>query len=265
MRNQMSDEALRLFVKASRAPMTALDESADWIGFPRNPLAIHTRDALYTSGWTATLTPTCHFLSRRFDYPDLDRSGWAIIFRLYRPDDSGPDPVEIFGGWVGAEQAALAEQLTARLNAEIGGRLGAKAATTSPPSVAPSSQVPGPPIELVGEFQETAPHRPNLPSLVEARGKRPPAHKAEVLTYLRKAKAITVSPGLNEDFFDPSKLVKGETLRTDGRYVWPDYLADYVERYDVELPAVFEHHMESQGWKLPDGLDVAKLKLPWWD
>lgn len=119
-------------------------------------------------------------------------------------------------------------------------------------------------LQYVGHFRETGYEDiPDAPSLVEARGKRPPSRKDEVLAYLRRAPAVLVSPGVNKDFFDPSQLVRGDTMRTDGVYTWPDYLADYLERYDVALPAVFEQHMEARGWRLPEGLDVRTLKTPW--
>ncbi|KAB2909167.1 MAG: hypothetical protein F9K40_03960 [Kofleriaceae bacterium] len=119
-------------------------------------------------------------------------------------------------------------------------------------------------LRYVGNFRELGyEHHRDAPSIEEARGKRPPAHKAEVLAYLRGAKTITFSPGLNEDYFDRTQWVKGETMRTDGVYTWPDHLADYVERYDVALPAAFEQHMEARGWRLPEGLDVRTLKTPW--
>lgn len=119
-------------------------------------------------------------------------------------------------------------------------------------------------LRYVGNFVELGyEHHANAPSIVAARGKRSRAHKVEVLAYLRKAKPVTMSPGINEDFFDPTKTVRGETTRTDGVYIWGDFLADYVDRYDVELPEEFERHMEDRGWRLPENLDIRALKKPW--
>jgi hypothetical protein len=119
-------------------------------------------------------------------------------------------------------------------------------------------------LRYVGNFVELGyEHHANPPSIVAARGKRVHGHKPEVLAYLRTARPISVSPGINQDYFDPTKTVRGETLRTDGVYLWPDYLADYVDRYDVALPEAFEKHMADNGWKLPDSLDTSTLVLPW--
>jgi len=138
----------------------------------------------------------------------------------------------------------------------------------APTAPAPSKRVAATPVpgalRYVGNFVELGyEHHVNPPSILAARGKRRRAHKAEVLTYLRTAKPVTMSPGINQDFFDPTKTVRGETTRTDGVYIWGDFLADYVDRYDVALPDEFEQHMESHGWRLPENLDVRSLKKPW--
>ena len=118
-------------------------------------------------------------------------------------------------------------------------------------------------LQLIGDFREMGyEHHPNAPSLVDAKGKRTPDHKTDVLSYLRKAKSINFSPGVNTDLFDPTQIVAGDTMRTDGTYVWPAFLADYVERYDVELPEPFERHMAARAWKLPTTLDVTALEMP---
>ena len=40
-------------------------------------------------------------------------------------------------------------------------------------------------------------------------------------------------------------------------------LAYYVERYDVELDAAFEAHLERRGWRPPAAVDVTSVMLPW--
>ena len=119
-------------------------------------------------------------------------------------------------------------------------------------------------LMLVGNFREMGyDDEPGAPSLLDVRGKRLPAHKAEVVHYLKKAKSVSLSPGFLEDFFDPTKSIGTHTMRTDGTYVWPDFLAGYVDRHDVALPDDFERHMLKRGWKLPDSLDIRSLQLPW--
>jgi hypothetical protein len=119
-------------------------------------------------------------------------------------------------------------------------------------------------LKLVGNFKEMGyADQPDAPSLLELRGKRTQEHKTEVVTYLRKAKAISFSPGPLRDFFGASATVGSHTMRTDGVYVWPDFLAGYVARHDIELPEAFEQHMREQAWQLPASLDTSTLRVPW--
>jgi hypothetical protein len=102
----------------------------------------------------------------------------------------------------------------------------------------------------VGYFRELRGSGPG-PSLYEARGKRSAANKDRVLHYLRTAKRLTFSPGVDRDYFDPSKHSDPWSTWSDGTYAWPQLLAYYLEHYDVELPAEFERHMEALGWQPP--------------
>ena len=74
---------------------------------------------------------------------------------------------------------------------------------------------------------------------------------------------MSYSPGPVEDHFDPSRSAGSFTMRTDGVYVWPEFLATYVERYDVRLPPDFEIHVAMKAWQVPADLDVSKLRVPW--
>ena len=266
MIGELDDTALRAFLKLCPKPMTGLRESEHWIGFPGIELAIHKRDPRYTTGWVMSLPEQCLFLRRWFDSHDLNRRGWAIIFRLIVPEEGGARPAEYFGGWVEHEQEALADAWIARLNEEIRARLASKGTTGDRANLGAAGAAPGDhaPIRLVGNFREMGDPSPHAPSLVETRGRRGRAHKQEVLTYLRTAPVIVFSPGLSEDYFEPTRRIKGPSMRTDGTYVWPEYLAYYVDRYDVELPPDFEAHMHTLAWQLPQGLDVRTLRLPWW-
>jgi hypothetical protein len=119
-------------------------------------------------------------------------------------------------------------------------------------------------LRLVGNFREMGyDDEPSAPSLLDGKGKRDARNKAAVVAYLRRAKSISLSPGREEDFFDPSQTIGSHTMRTDGVYVWPDFLAGYVDRYDVLLPADFEEHMAQRSWILPDILDMDSLRPPW--
>lgn len=118
-------------------------------------------------------------------------------------------------------------------------------------------------LEYVGNFIEFGyDHHPNAQSVVEQRGKRTADHKAEVVAYLRGAPTLIMSPGFDEDLFDPKKLAGTRSVVTDGVYAWPKLLAYYVDTYDVRLPDKFEAHMQRRAWKLPDSIDKLAYELP---
>jgi hypothetical protein len=118
------------------------------------------------------------------------------------------------------------------------------------------------PLKRLAKFVELGwDDDPNAPSLHDVRGKRGPEHKQEVVAYLRAGIAFIISPGMEEDIFDPTRFAGSGTIATDGVYAWPRTLAHYVEKYDVELPADFEAHMQRNGWKVPDNIDKSALDL----
>ncbi len=118
-------------------------------------------------------------------------------------------------------------------------------------------------LEYVGNFIEFGyDDHPDAPSLADFRGKRKPEHKAEVVAYLRAAPTLIMSPGYDEDLFDPKTLAGSRSVVTDGVYAWPRLLAYYVEKYDVRLPDKFELHMQRRGWKAPDIIDKLAYELP---
>ena len=117
-------------------------------------------------------------------------------------------------------------------------------------------------LRYVGDFVELGYDHAGAPSLIECRGKRRPDHKQQVVEYLGSAVVFIVSPGREDDFFDPEKDAGSSSVATDGVYVWPRALAYYVEVYDVELPDEFEAHMARNGWIPPTDIDKLSLALP---
>jgi len=118
-------------------------------------------------------------------------------------------------------------------------------------------------LKYVGNFIEIGyDDDPTAPSLASARGKRTADNKQQVVDYLRSAITFIVSPGRDDDVFDPSKSAGSSSIATDGVYVWPRTLAYYVEKYDVELPPDFEAHMARNGWKPPANIERLGLELP---
>lgn len=118
-------------------------------------------------------------------------------------------------------------------------------------------------LKYVGNFIELGyDDHPNAPSLILSRGKRAAAKKEEVVAYLRSGVTLVVSPGLDEDVFDPRKYADSASVLTDGVYAWQKTLAYYVDTYDVELSAEFEAHMQRNRWTVPTAIDKLALELP---
>jgi hypothetical protein len=101
----------------------------------------------------------------------------------------------------------------------------------------------------VGFFRELGNEEADAPSVVQARGRRALAHKAEVVAYLRGGELVIAWMGGDEDYFSPGTFFGPEHISGDGVYAWPIALAAYVEFYDVELPAEFEEHMRQRAWR----------------
>lgn len=117
-------------------------------------------------------------------------------------------------------------------------------------------------LKMVGAFREMG-YDDDDPSLVAARGKRIAENKEQVVAYLRAGTSYLVSPGPVADHFDQARYAGTAGIRTDGVYAWPDFLAHYVEHYDVELPAEFEQHMRAHHWSAPVNVDLEPIALPW--
>jgi hypothetical protein len=244
MSKAVTDADLGILLRSTRSePLTELAFSDGWWRF--RTFSVATFRPVYSNGWTFSLKPESRFYKRWFDFPELGLRGWAIIF-----DPGWTD--ELFPGWVPPEREHDADRWIEFLNALVRDHFERIAATTTKRT-----------LTLVGNFREMGWDDPDAPSLVAMRGKRSADHKADVVAYLRKAESISLSPGMERDFFDESKYIGSPTMRTDGVYVWPDFLAGYVERHDVALPEGFERHMALRGWRLPDKLNRDDFKPPW--
>jgi hypothetical protein len=237
----------------------------------------------FSYGWGGKLSPESQFRKERFSYPAINAAGFALVLRAFV--HASGEPEEFFAGWVPLEVEAELDRWIEFLNTQIALRLAdvpydaATHGTLAPTRTAPAPQValeaaPRParvPTPMspernaaslritrekglipVGFFRELLSGEPDAPSIVEARGKRPPHHKAEVVAYLRAGEPTfmwmtTAGP----DYFSPDLTFGGDSIHTDGVYGWPSTLEAYVERYDVELPAAFEEHMRRNEWRIP--------------
>jgi hypothetical protein len=96
-------------------------------------------------------------------------------------------------------------------------------------------------LEILGHwFRADAPSSLPLPQrLVSGLGAD---ERAAVLAYLRGGTAIVTYPEASFCRFACGETAMGTRDLTDGRWVWPEGLAHYVERHDVRLPPPFVAH-----------------------
>ncbi|MBL8753433.1 MAG: hypothetical protein JNK15_09045 [Planctomycetes bacterium] len=83
-----------------------------------------------------------------------------------------------------------------------------------------------------------------------------PAERDAVLRYLRAGKVLVRYPEASFCRFDCGETALGTSDLTDGRHVWPEGLAHYVECHDVRLPESFVAHVVAAGG------EVAPFRLP---
>lgn len=268
MSETVTNEIIKTLLRGSRrAPLDGLHETGDaWsLG---SSVRIDKRYPLFSDGFERDLLPSSHFYKRWFELAEHGQRGWAIVFQVFPPGTLPWPKAEYFAGWVPPERGDEADRWIEFLNNEIRDRLQRAMLVSAPSPVATGSSGGGeasPPrrtiLRVVKVFRELGAGA-DAPSIVDARGTRPSAHKAEVVAYLRGGTVHTFTMRISDDVFDPRASAGRASLVTDGVYAWPQFLAYYVDKYDVSLPADFEAHMRQRGWAIPDKVDLSTVALP---
>ncbi|MCR5566495.1 MAG: hypothetical protein K6F61_06555 [Clostridiales bacterium] len=93
------------------------------------------------------------------------------------------------------------------------------------------------PVEFCREYSEG-----DLPSIYELVSDTPDDRKELILDYLSTNPAV-FCPGIVYDLFDPAAVIGDGSIYRDDKYYWPDYLAAYVEKYNIRLPEEFRNHI----------------------
>lgn len=93
------------------------------------------------------------------------------------------------------------------------------------------------PIHFAYEYGDT-----KLPHLKDLVSTQPDAMKSIILDYLRENYTLGC-PGIVYDLLDPTCVIGDGSIYTDGIYSWPDYLANYIEKYNIPLPLEFRSHI----------------------
>ena len=236
-------EEIAIRMAGLERPIAALEETTE--GWVLGRVLVRKDSQAWTHeddpGGVTFLKPGAHLVKQGFDDRENRRRGWAVFLRQPNAD---LDAVDAFAAWVRSEQQDDLDQWIARLNEEIQKRL--------------KGEPSRPYLVKIGWLHEWTPddwHR------FGTRPRYPTRHKECVLRYLRAGRQYTSSSEVLPDRLDPLRIAGTRSLLTDGKYVWPDYLAYYVERYDVGMSYMFHRYMETNNYQPPSGGDVTHLRL----
>ena len=76
--------------------------------------------------------------------------------------------------------------------------------------------------------------------------------KEKVCKYLEDGLVLVVVPETSEDVINPEKGVTGTSSeKTDGTWLWPEYLSYYVRNYNLKLPDDFLETMQKNNCNIP--------------
>ncbi len=113
-------------------------------------------------------------------------------------------------------------------------------------------------ISKAGFFRELRHGDPLGPSLEESKGKLAPEKRQPASLYLRGGSVLATTGIPLDDWFDGTRAIAIQELRTDGEWVWPADYAHYVEKYAVDIPVEFLDLMAKRNWFAPE-LSPEKL------
>ncbi|MGP3947867.1 SseB family protein [Streptomyces sp. 7N604] len=84
------------------------------------------------------------------------------------------------------------------------------------------------------------------------------AVRDRLLSYLRQGVVLQMALPLTEDLLDPAQgAVVPMNIRTDGRWIWHDDVAYYLEKYELALQPVLQRHIIDQQCMFPEVSDPA--------
>ncbi|MEO0468233.1 MAG: hypothetical protein AAF206_01335 [Bacteroidota bacterium] len=122
-------------------------------------------------------------------------------------------------------------------------------------------------IRTIGYWSGEGPSNDHHPDAEDFIVDAPYPHQADVVAYLKKG---TRMPHISLGFSicRICGISNGTQDLSDGKYMWPEGLAHYVEAHQLRLPAEFEKHVLSD-WQPVDTENMwpgsYRIKTDWWD
>lgn len=116
-------------------------------------------------------------------------------------------------------------------------------------------------VNFAGFFRELRHGHDNGPSLIEAVGVEgaASAEEARIVSYLQSATTLAATTAKVGDFINPEVgEIATASIRTDGRWAWPDDLAYYISTYHVDLPPEMLENLRENSFEAP-AVPAARL------
>ena len=117
----------------------------------------------------------------------------------------------------------------------------------------------GAPLNGIGYWRDEKGNWPHPSDYVDSEWE--PLRRTKIVRYLRSGAILSAYLGFSFCRFKCgiSNSTMGNREMTDGKWVWPEGLAHYVESHLVRLPAEFLNTMVEHNFTIPIGLDVEQL------
>lgn len=84
----------------------------------------------------------------------------------------------------------------------------------------------------------------SLPRLSEMVSEVSDPEKPTIMNYL-KTNCILACPGIIYDEIAPGEVIGAGNVFSDGKFIWNDVFANYVDRYNIPVPDAFRSHILS--------------------
>lgn len=82
------------------------------------------------------------------------------------------------------------------------------------------------------------------PSIYDFVSDQPMLHQDLIIKYLNRGYALAGHRGFSKNILDPDKPIRGgDSIRTDGRWLWRVSVPYYVEHHQLILPPEFIDHI----------------------
>ncbi|MFI1736567.1 hypothetical protein [Streptomyces sioyaensis] len=116
-------------------------------------------------------------------------------------------------------------------------------------------------MRILGHFEEFWPERAGIPDgrIKDSTREIGEPDEARILAYLETGKDLFLAMGAVGDVLgSDQRILSGESIATDGEWIWRADLSFYVRNYHIRLPKDFLTRVREHGYRVPD---VAKGQL----